>query len=96
MTKKKRHEYYKKLLEVVCADPDTDIGFCWYIAYAMEKFHFIWAYDSKTFKKELPELFSYKPHNPNYSVHWFNTDKKGWQKRINILMECIEKTKKIK
>ena len=92
MTKKERNKYYKELLEVVCADSNTKMGFCWYITCEMKKFPFIWAYDSSTFRKELPELFSYKPVRSDH-VHWFNMDKKGWQKRINILMECIEKTK---
>lgn len=101
MTKKQRLSFYKELLRIVCEDPSVDVGFCSYITNGMDEWYnltkvkWIYAYDDAVFAKRLPELWSYNPflEKPSY---WFPKDKKGWQKRIDILVEIIEKLERSK
>lgn len=95
MTKKQKLSFYKELLKVVCENLNTRRGFCWYINnmdhwYTENKVPCIDAYDKKEFNKHLPELYAYKLNNKGY---WFPENARGWQKRIDILVEIIEKLK---
>lgn len=40
----------------------------------------------------FPELEKYKPVDIGPYNCWFNTDKRGWSKRISILEQCIAET----
>ena len=96
---KKRLSLYKELLKVVCKDPDTHIGYCWYISNRLEKWRklnnypFINAYNEEKFKKHLPELYAHKPETM-INGYWFSCTRAGWQKRINILVEIINDLEK--
>jgi hypothetical protein len=79
----KRLEIYKKLLKVVCNDPRTLEGFCYYLNTPF--------FDKDINIRDLSEL-TYKCHNHRAftnRAYWFSTDKKGWEIRINILCEVI-------
>lgn len=91
---------YKELLKVVCKDPATHLGFCYYITeldsfYLVYKNSYHWS-STDLMQYELPELYSLKPirtwyHNPNY---WYSTDPIGWSRRIKLLWGLINKMEK--
>ena len=89
-----RLEFYKKLLDVVCKDPSTKFGYCYYIC---EKLLHRTHYEFYIME-HLPELAAYKtPYEERYTgypFHWFPCTKAGWQKRINILVKIINKMEK--
>ena len=90
MTKRQRHSCYKKLLKIVCKDPETSRGFCFY----MRDLGFN-TYNKEDFQNNFPELYSFKPKRMAYGFldYWFPCNYKGWEKRIEILQKCIEMTK---
>lgn len=47
-------------------------------------------YSSDNFRTTLPELFS-KRQRPTNEL-WFDNNRKGWQKRIELLKTCINET----
>lgn len=84
-----RLEFYKKLLDVVCKDPSVDDGYCHFIDKIVEDDSF---YVIQMLKIYAPELAAYMPED--FHVYWFPCTKEGWQKRINILVEIINKMEK--
>jgi|688.fasta_scaffold155143_3 hypothetical protein len=104
MTHKQRLSFYKELLKVVCDDPHTGYGFCYYITremkswYIKNKVYPICAYDDDKFKKHLPELYKMKPEKTYYNnpAYWFAPTPKGWQQRIDLLQQVIDNMSKTK
>lgn len=88
MTKKERLQFYKRLLKVVCDDPDVDFGFCYYIYNITLK-----SGNAKTctnMEYNFPELWAKKPERIIFpSEYWFPRTSKGWEKRIALLEEVI-------
>lgn len=84
MTKKQRHQFYKKLLKLVCIDPAVDFGLCHYCRLLGINVYC-------NMDKLLPELYSFKPKH-THSDYWFSRNAKGWEKRIEIIQKCIEMT----
>lgn len=85
-TKKKRLKFYKELLEVVCEDPDTCVGMCYYISRIIN----VETFDGDVIIKQFPELWKHKPKKIWHGDYWFPLDGKGWQKRINIIHNVIQ------
>lgn len=89
MTKKQRHQFYKKLLKNICEDPNTSYGLCLYV--------FKTVTIDVRFGRHLcdfPELCSKRPKRMyKYGVYWFPCTTKGWEKRIALVEQCIEETK---
>ncbi len=84
-TKKKRLKFYKQLLEVVCEDPDTCVGMCFYISRIIN----VEMYDGDEIIKQFPELWKYRPKIKS-GGYWFPLNSKGWQKRIDIIYNIIQ------
>ena len=82
MTKRERLKFYKRLLKVVCEDPDVSCGFCHYI-FDMSSMY----YDDM--EKNFPELWAKKPIRQWNAVYWFSCTYRGWKKRIALLEEVI-------
>lgn len=78
-TKKKRLKFYKQLLKVVCEDPDTCVGMCFYIRRITKNEYYI---------NDFFELYERKPKGAG--IYWFPLDDKGWQKRIDIIYNIIQ------
>lgn len=91
MTKRQRNSFYKKLLKEVCEDPYVGTGICYYLEYLHHK---IYGYYPATWeiKNLFPELDKYKPKNKVWAFFWFPCTYKGWEKRIDIIIKCIEDT----
>ena len=86
-TKKKRLKFYKQLLKVVCEDPDTCVGMCYYIGRIIN----VERYAGDELIKQFPELWKHKPKRMCYVAgYWFPLDDKGWQKRIDIIHNIIQ------
>ena len=100
LSKHNRLKVYKELLDIVCRDPKTHYGFCYYIDQAPS---FVRTYLNSRFwmtidviKYELPELYSLKPArtweiNTGY---WFAPNVPGWNRRIKLLWQMINKMEK--
>lgn len=84
-TKKKRLKFYKELLKVVCEDPDTYVGMCYYISRIIN----VEMYDRDEIIKQFPELWKHRPKIKS-GGYWFPLDDKGWQKRIDIIHNIIQ------
>ena len=52
---------------------------------------FDWEFRQSSIKENLPELWRKKPRKPDGHC-WFNCDKKGFEKRTNLLRKCINET----
>lgn len=99
MKKAQQHEFYKALLKIVCSDPSTDWGLCFYITKSeqLRSIKRVYAYCDADFKKQLPVLWKLKPKSASKKTgYWFKCDAEGWQKRINLVLEAIEQTKPVK
>lgn len=91
---------YKELLNVVCKDPRTHLGFCYYVT-ELDSFYSV--YNNSNYwqtedliRYELPELYALKPKktwsiNSNY---WYATNHPGWDRRISKLHKMIKKMEK--
>ena len=84
-TKKKRLKFYKELLKMVCEDPDTCVGMCYYISRIIN----VQMYHRDEIIKQFPALWKHKPKITS-GAHWFPLDDKGWQKRIDIIHNIIQ------
>lgn len=90
LTTEDRHAIYKKMLQAALKDPSVSYGFC-----------YLHSQKARIFSKfkDLKELISFQPTNYNPIVHidssyyWFPCTTKGWEKRIEILLKCMELTK---
>jgi len=85
-TKKKRLKFYKELLKVVCEDPDTCEGMCYYISRIINVKK---RYDRDGIIKQFPELWKHRPKIKSRD-YWFPLDDEGWQKRIDIIHNIIQ------
>lgn len=63
-------------------------GFCGLVRFEFDIDNRI--YDQKFFYLLFPELFALKPNR--IGRFWFSTDSEGWQKRIELLKQCINET----
>ena len=97
LTKAERKKFYKNLLKIVCNDPSTNHGFCWYIEAAakasgeeIEELYDDYIFDCDFIQFELSELFRIKPKDKESYSYWFNCEKEGWTKRINKLHNIIQ------
>ena len=97
-THEERKFFYKELLKMVCKDPDTHHGFCWYVLnlsmklggkYKRKWFYFTFTVD--LIEKEYPELYSIKPIKIHRLSLWFNASPAGWETRINKLHNIIQR-----
>jgi len=99
MTKAQRHEFYKKLLEAVCYDPNTNTGLCKYLGFV-----FYTLYPSKTDHRlikpeDFKELREYRPKRlhkggmTGLRLYWAPTTPAGWRTRIKWIEQAIEETK---
>lgn len=84
-----RLKFYKKLLDVVCKDPSVDDGYCHFISKIIVDQYYYVIIKIKLYAPELAVHMS-----ENLFMHWFPCTKAGWQKRINILVEIINKMEK--
>lgn len=83
-TNEERKFFYKELLKMVCEDPNTRFGFCWYVLSLSiklgGKYKKVYE-DSFTtiilIKYEYPELWSIRPKNLNFNDYWFPRTSKG-------------------
>ena len=95
LTKCKRHSIYTKMLKeldkrVANGRPE---GFCfilWDLGYKFGRYTSL-IHDLK----DLPELYMFIPNYFTNTSHWFPRDEEGMNKRRDILLTCIEKTKPI-
>jgi hypothetical protein len=95
MTKLKL-KFYKELLEVVCKDPDTSVGFCYYISYEMGNFYIINGMEKiypYTDRDSWSELYSRLPEAGAYE-YCLPPTPAGWRKRIEILHNLIQENEK--
>lgn len=88
-TKKERNKIYKRLLKVVCNDPNINTGMCCYLRH--ETFY--------VFIRDLPELYRHGfDKQGNYTERYYKTGyfaprtTKGWELRIKWIQEAIEET----
>ena len=99
LTKQERKTLYKKLLKIVCATPELNHGFCYYIEYAVKEMNnedILELYDDYVFdgdfiEAHLPELLKIKPADKETYDYWFPLTMEGWQKRINKLHNTIQR-----
>jgi hypothetical protein len=87
-TKKRRNSFYKKLLKVVCKDPCTDYGLCYYIGSLVTNCLPTWA--GGRIMQDLPELNKQKPKD--CGQYWYSRTPQGWRKRIACVEKAIELT----
>ena len=99
-TKKQRHTIYKKLLKLVCADPDTSNGLCYYLKMlAREDYYYPFGVITV-----FPELNKYKPEYGFFSwqrdgeiplggSYFLPPTYKGWETRIKWIVQAIKDTK---
>ena len=90
LTKEQRHECYEKALKwfkqgsgyAICIGLD-DVLF--------NEFNI--EIDFKTLPESFPELLAHKPSNKDMGELWWQLDKTGREKRIEVLESCVEQTK---
>lgn len=85
MTKQKRHEIYKEVLEEYKKKGNNFL--CLILARVVGKF----ALEFTITRKNFPELYSFKPKNKRHSQAWWDVHDR--EIRINVLEKCIELTK---
>ena len=99
LTKQELKFFYKELLKMVCEDPDTHQGFCWYVRELSEKLggkykklYNFWLFTIDLICHDYPELYSTKPKDQykRYGGYWYSTTPAGWQTRINKLHNVIQ------
>lgn len=107
LTKKDRHKFYKKLLEMVVEDPCVGTGMCYYIhriiwgSYKsnskVKKLYDKWQNNTTYFLTEcLPELYDKAPRlwkaSP-LSRYWYPIhSRKYWNMRIEHIFNCVNET----
>lgn len=97
LTHEERKFFYEELLKMVCRDPSTHHGFCWYVPELSRKlggkyksrYHY-WTFTIDLIGMEYPELYSIRPVSPCYGGYWYNTSPAGWKIRINKLHNIIQ------
>jgi predicted HNH restriction endonuclease len=102
LTKLQRHTAYIILLEEAkgkLAGFDTSMGLCRLIAdtlcvddngnYTEDAFNRSYFDVIDNF---FPELLAKEPFPHEDPVYWFLINREGWQKRIELLKQCIEET----
>jgi len=106
LTKKDRHKFYKKLLEITVEDPDLSRGMCAYInnlvfQYRLnskvKKLFQKWDHSTAYFLKEcLPELYDKAPKSWKFAPegrYWYPThNRKYWNMRIQHIFDCVNET----
>lgn len=98
LTKIERKVFYKKLLEIVCADPGVRHGFCFYLydtCKALDDKYYdlldCYLFEEYFIEEHLPELWTVKPDKSYDYGYWFARSAKGWETRINLLFNIIQK-----
>ena len=107
LTKKDRHEFYKKLLEITVEDPDVGIGMCYYIHRIIwgkyksnskvRKLYSEWHHNTTYFLTEcLPELYDKAPkvwRFAPFARYWYPIhSRKYWNMRIQHIFDCVNET----
>ena len=90
LTKEQRHECYKYGLKrfnqggafAICLELDESL-----ISIFDIELNF------STLPESFPELLAHKPSNKDMGELWWQLDKTGREKRIEVLESCIEQTK---
>ena len=99
LSHEERKFFYQELLKMVCRDPATHYGFCWYVPALSEKLggkykrrYNYWTFTIDLIGMEYPELFSMRPTDPRklHGGYWFMTSPAGWKTRINKLHNIIQ------
>ena len=98
LTRAERKRFYEILLKIVCEDPDTDHGFCYYISSVVVKMsrdiqelYSDYIFEDEFIFGHLPELSRLKPKKKFTYDYWFPCTPKGWETRINKLHNIIQK-----
>ena len=81
-----RHKIYKLMLKRAINDPCVNYGFC-FLLYTL----FLDGITVDSDINSYPELMRFRPKG--YRGFWFPRTTKGWEKRIEILIKCIEMTR---
>lgn len=91
MTRSQRHTYYIIMLrECEMLGFDKIFGLCNLARKAAGEGVNIHKWER--FEKLLPELFAKKPFGVKENEYWFSTDHEGWNKRRELLKQCIKET----
>jgi hypothetical protein len=98
-TKEQRLEIYRKALKRACADPAVDYGLCaLFFDLPLHVKISCAAYNESIRTEYLPE-FQLQTPTERWSkmvLYWYPLTHKGWEKRIQILLNCIEMVKTAK
>jgi hypothetical protein len=107
LTKKDRHEFYKKLLKITVEDPDINNGVCFYIHRVIfdnyksnskiKKLYKEWNQATSYFLIEcLPELYNKAPRlwkKDPVGRYWYPVhSRKYWNMRIQHIFDCVNET----
>jgi hypothetical protein len=107
LTKKDRHEFYKKLLDFTVEDPNLSQGICYYINRIIidnyksntkiRKLYREWNHSTTYFLIEcLPELYHKAPilwKNFPKGRYWYSLhSRKYWNIRIKHIFDCVNET----
>lgn len=99
LSHEERKFFYQELLKMVCRDPDTHLGYCWYVSRLSEKLggkykrvQNDWTFTIDLIGMEYPELYKMRPIDPrnHHGCYWFMTSPAGWKIRINKLHNVIK------
>lgn len=89
LTKDQRFTAYCILLVEAEIRDNQNYGLCYLTRYLNENIEFNRSDDEIDLYDHLPELYR---RRPSKRVYWFARTKAGWQKRIELLKQCIEET----
>jgi hypothetical protein len=107
LTKKDRHEFYKRLLDFTVKDTNLSQGICHYIHRVIfdnyksnskvKKLHAKWNYNNVYFLELfLPELYNKAPKlwkKDPFGRHWYPVhSRKYWNMRIQHIFDCVNET----
>lgn len=98
-TKEQRLEIYQKALQRACADPEVNYGLC--ALFCNLPLHAKIScvdYNDFVYMHFLPEFRLQTPAKRwlKMVLYWYPLTRKGWEKRIQILLNCIEMVKTAK
>lgn len=100
LTNEQRLVIYKKLLKLVCKDPDVEMGMCYYIhgelIMLLRRADNIpsWWNNERNKISFLTELYRHRPKTPKeysgFVGYWAPPTKEGWETRISWIEKAIE------